>query len=401
MLTKDLLKYTVRAGRVYPKYIKPTDSLALDLAARTEQVFQDSLGMRVCDLHTRLASEGLSDNKTALAMIKLLEERTEKVEVDESVESQRWRTFDLSKKLRLETSFQERFSFQKNLAGQLNKGVEELQDELYADLPDQQRLKSLDLLGSEKLIHRLNCAQIQGLLLRAKYMDLHLEKASLVQRRALIQKLRFFSLWAEPREEYPFCIRVSGPMAIFDSSQAYGLRLANFFPYLLLVKDWKMEASLEISKKKLELQLDSSKMILSHYPDLSSYIPDEFGKFISNFGKEDKAQANWTLEVADTFINLGGGHFCFPDFKLTHRLSNEVVFVELFHRWHKGQLQRRLEACGGSSKLLLGVCSSLKASTLVKQCQARLIENGWNIFSFNGFPTAKKVLQSLDELNSC
>ena len=53
--------------------------------------------------------------------------------------------------------------------------VAQIQEALYADLPAQQRLLQFSPIGAEALLHRYNCAQVQGLLLNSEALELRLE----------------------------------------------------------------------------------------------------------------------------------------------------------------------------------------------------------------------------------
>ena len=286
--------------------------------------------------------------------------------------------------------------FLKYIEEKTEKSHSSLSETLYADLPDFRVLKNYKAYSADGLIDRYNCAQIQGLLIRSKRIKFKIYKSSKVEKRRLIQKLRFLGLMADISVNGDeMVLEVSGPMSIFDGANAYGLKIANFFPYILLFQKWSLEADVEISRKRLSLEVDSKKKISSHYKDFTGHIPEEYEK-ISLMIDKAKANDGWKAQVCEDFLNLGQESYCFPDMEFS-KDSSEKVYMEIFHKWHFAELKRRLSVLEKSSPkpLVLAVQKNLTKKDGLDKRLEKLAENGAQGITIFGFPTAKAVLTQL------
>ena len=240
-------------------------------------------------------------------------------------------------------------------------------------------------------MHRYNVAQIQGLLLRANDLTIKIKDLDLSERRALFLNLRFHRLLADIRNDEKnktIEIILSGPLSLFQSAQTYGIRLANFFPHLLNVSTWKLEANINIKNFDLVLKLDQKCKIKSHYNKKTPYIPEELSLCVDGLKKIDRAIS---AKAAEVILNLGGQNIVIPDIEITK--ASKSIYVELFHKWHVGQLKKRLSEIDSNDKncVILGVCSKLAKSKEMKP----LLEESKYFAEFgliyNDFPTAKKL----------
>ena len=97
---------------------------------------------------------------------------------------------DSSENGRLET-------YRKTLAGFIGSKAENLSQKLYADLPPFQQVLKFRKITGEGLLHRYNCAQVQGLLLRSESITVKLPDSSAASMRQLLKYLRFNKLLAK------------------------------------------------------------------------------------------------------------------------------------------------------------------------------------------------------------
>ena len=74
---------------------------------------------------------------------------------------------------------------------------EELGTQLYGDLPPFQKVLNFRKMTAEELLHRYNCAQVQGLLLRSESLMLTLPESGPAKLRQLLKYLRFNKLLAK------------------------------------------------------------------------------------------------------------------------------------------------------------------------------------------------------------
>ena len=278
--------------------------------------------------------------------------------------------------------------------------IDSIKADLYSDLPPFKRVKEFKDFDAFQLVHRYNCAQIQGLLLRAIEVRITINEVDLSSKRRFLRNLKFCRLLGEVySEDGSLTIKISGPLAIFDGTVTYGMRLAQFFPYLLLEKKWSLEADVKLKDKVLSLKASFKKPIESHYRDRKTYIPDEFQNFVDAFNEaSDKKRYGFRASLGDSFYHIGRQSYCFPDFSLSS--ENSTYHIELFHKWHKGQLSKRLESLAykEGNRLIIGVCKTLQKQRDFNKIIEKHMESGLKIFGFTNFPTPRAVLTQLAEL---
>ena len=100
---------------------------------------------------------------------------------------------------------------------------------------------------------------------------------------------------------------------------------------------------------------------------------------------------------APPFLNLGGQMFLFPD--LTFSDGEKTIHLELFHKWHEGQLKERLEFLNShpETPILIGIDRSLfpkkeGGDSVIKENPLY----GEKIFLFSGYPGVERVLKILN-----
>jgi predicted nuclease of restriction endonuclease-like RecB superfamily len=401
MLTKDLLKFSKRDSRIHPKYLKPQDVALINQASHLIAIFKAFVGQNWRDLQEELKSHFNLKDVIIQGFCKLLEDRCDFADASESIESKRWEWFALSHKLRSDRA-QSRAEFQRyfHKATLLEFGV--IQQQIYSDLPDFKTILKFNEITPDLLVDRYNAAQIQGLLLRAVKVKFIIHEKNLVSRRRLLQRLRFCRLLAELKEQTDdtLTFEISGPLAIFDQVQSYGLRLCQFFPYVLLMSSWELIASIKILEDFYELKVNSSKPIRSHYKGFNGYIPEEFSNLTKNFNAlEEKERKFWLAEEGSELLNLGGQSYCFPDFTFRNK-NGKLCHLELFHRWHGAELKKRLGFMASrlDSDLLVGVsqdlCKEAPTESLVQLAESNCL----GVFRFRNFPTLKAILTHLPEI---
>ena len=407
MLTRDLLRFRSRKGKIYPQFLDPDDASLQRAAEALVEVFRQASAAGSTrqelteETSLQLQSQQL-DNPIGRGLEKLLLDRSE-FDTGDPAEQQRFREsifIQARQALReeakaLNPNLKE---FWKRVEILQSQPVAQIQEALYADLPVQQRLLQFSPIGAEALLHRYNCGQVQGLLLNSEALELRLEHPDPGPLRQLCKYLRFHQLLAQitTDEQGIFQLRIDGPLSLFYKTQKYGLQLANFFPAILQQKNWQLRATVCFRQKPpLQLQLDPSCGIRSHYQQFHDYVPPEFQQ-ISDRLKE--RQPEWQLELAGSFVPLPGDRYCFPDFVLQHQTGASVA-LELFHGWHAGPLRQRLQQLEEVQgvPLLLGVSNSLSKNPelgVALETSSYFQTFG---FSFRELPTVDKftkVLQS-------
>ena len=290
-------------------------------------------------------------------------------------------------------------SYRKYLADSIGITSENLSHQLYSDLPPFQKVMKFRKITGEALLHRYNCAQVQGLLLRSEKIKLKLPESSTANLRQLLKYLRFNKLLAKMNFDYKkrklIEMQIDGPLSMFLQTQKYGLNLANFFPAVLHQPEWELDATVRINKNRTYiLKLDQSCGIRSHLRHFLSYVPEEFQKLSHQLAKKIP---DWTLTSSNDFVPLSGENMCFPDYLLKH-ISGKKVPLELFHYWHSVPLLNRLTQLDSKKEfpLLIGVDRSLlKNKDVTKKLESSTYFSRFG-FLFRNVPTATMLLPRLE-----
>ena len=165
MLTRDLLRFRSRKGRIYPQFLNPDDVSLQRVVKTIVEVFRQAslVGSTRQELteetSLQLQSQQL-DNPIGRGLEKLLLDRSE-FDTGDPAEQQRFREsifIQARQALReeakaLNPSLPE---FWKRVEMLRSQPVAQIQEALYADLPAQQRLLQFSPIGAEALLHRYN-----------------------------------------------------------------------------------------------------------------------------------------------------------------------------------------------------------------------------------------------------
>lgn len=433
MLTKDLLRFSLRDQKIFPRF--------LDTSSRNWQELSEALILtyEAGRDHSRetLAEQVQSIFNTARSPLiakglnKLLLDRAEFQETNAELELFRMKVFSIAAQQFSQGDksgpYQEEEDrsyeqddppsipsssdtnnlevFRQAVAQSLGLEPETLSSRLHADLPHRQVLLSFKPVRPEWLLHRYNVALAQSLLVWAETLLIEIEEPDIGIRRQFFHNLKRFQLLPQITQERPGKLRVQldGPLNLFGSNnRKYGFKLAGFFPYVCALGYWKLQAKLRINTEEPALlELDQDTGLTSHYTRTTTYIPEEFERFAVQFEdmrQEGQKAEGWKIKKIPTLLNLERQEWIVPDFTFRHS-SGQVVHLELFHRWHATPLCRRLEALPKQKKILalaLGVDRFLTKDAQVKKT---LQQSSWyqeHGFPFNGFPPVKRVVACLN-----
>ena len=414
MLTKDLLCFRTKSGKIQPKFVDTTATKFLKIAFELTELFSGSVGEERGTLENR--SKQVLERFTlgitvGRGLEKLLLDRTEfDTESKDELLELREKVFRNSSALMRKHEYSGLYnsdcsekdileSYRKALAGSIGITSENLSDQLYSDLPPFQKVIKFRKITGEALLHRYNCAQVQGLLLRSEKIKLKLPESSTASLRQLLKYVRFNKLLAkisfDHKKSKSIDMQIDGPLSMFLQTQKYGLNLANFFPAVLHQQEWEMDATVRIHKNRTYiLQLDQSCGIRSHLRQFLAYVPEEIEKLGLQLAKK---LPDWTLSSSNDFVPLSGENMCFPDYLLKH-ISGKKVPLELFHNWHSAPLLNRLSQLDAQKEapLLIGINRSL----LKNKDVANKLESS-DYFSRFGFlfrdvPTTAMLLPRLE-----
>ena len=290
----------------------------------------------------------------------------------------------------------------RELLAELPGAVEFMTGDIYGDLPDHERVTGFRELYPAGLLQRYNIALVQGLLVYAESIAATAADSEPAELRRLFKYLKFFRLLAEvkrlPRPrggKSAVSLSISGPYSLFANTRKYALQLAAFFPALVNLEEWSIRVKVKMGTKRGELKLDQSAGLVSHYRNFSSYVPEEIRMFHALFRKE---VTSWKIVGESPFIDGGNQELVFPDLSFRRVADGLELHLELFHRWHRGQLERRLELLDRRPELplLLGIDRALADDDGFAALCGKHPALAGRLYRFRDFPGVDRTVKMLD-----
>ncbi len=402
MLTKDLVRYQIKGDTITPEFINPDDINLLSVAEELLELFSESQGKTRSELLEE--SQIVIQNSPCVPVIvrgiqKLLLDRTEfDADPNDELTQFRQELFTQTSQLLSTEPFSDFADYQQRVEKEFQLSLAEIGDKLYSDLPAYQQITAFKPLSPERLLHRYNCAQVQGLLLHCEQLELKIFNSKAESLRQLFKYLRFRQLLATIRRDKAgdYLITVDGPLNLFYQTRRYGMNLANFFSAVLYQEKWELSAQIHFRNQSYHLYLDESCEIVPDSPHFLSYIPDDIELFQKMFHRKTQ---EWQIAPGSDFVPLEGEFYCFPDYTLVHPSGAEIS-MEFFHPWHASHLILRLQHLGEQNEplLIIGVSKVLLKDPLVAQTIEKSEYFSRFGFVFRTIPTMSKVLPILDKV---
>jgi predicted nuclease of restriction endonuclease-like RecB superfamily len=373
MLTGRLVRVRQRRQSVQPCYIDVADVAYQDLAARLLEVFRRGVGRRRSELleEAQVWCRSAPQPVVAQGLLKLLEDRCTfaagnihppPAELRQAVfqaaarhwqEKRQENTFTLGGNTgeiasspagaRGRPGRWDRAAVLQEVAEALGVTPAVLEEGLFADLRAEQRLQHFRDLTPQRLLQRYNVALVQAVLLRAVCLKVVIRQETPQRYRQLLRQIKFHRLVCDLEAAPPdgYCLHLDGPLSLFVATQKYGLQLALFVPALLLCRDFELEAELRWGRQRRAKRffLSAQDGLVSHYPDTGVYIPADLRDFVTLFRKKI---ADWDIQEMTELLPLGDT-FWAPDYRLVHRASSQVVYLDVLGFWRRASVERHLE----------------------------------------------------------
>jgi predicted nuclease of restriction endonuclease-like RecB superfamily len=374
MLTGKLVRVRYARDRILPCYLDVNAPAWREVAERLLDLFRAHAGRTRGELGQEL-DDAFGDAPTQLVhqgLAKLLEDRCE-FEVVSGHPPERLRelvfgaaaahrladketrrqgdketgSVSLSPCLLVSLSGFNRDAVLRQAAGELGLTPEAVEQGLFADLRSEQRLVMFKDTTAERLLQRYNVALAQAVLLRSTGMKVFLRAESPQRYRQLLRLVKFHRLVCEVEATGPdaYCLRLDGPLSLFRATQKYGLQLALFLPAVLQCRDFDLEAELRWGRaptgegRPRRFTLSSGDGLVSHYRETGLYVPADLKLFVELFRK--KVQ-DWDISEVTDLLPLGGT-FWAPDYRLTHRASGRVVYLDVLGFWRRASIDKHLD----------------------------------------------------------
>ena len=112
--------------------------------------------------------------------------------------------------------------------------------------------------------------------------------------------------------------------------------------------------------------------------------------------------AEWRIVGESPFLPGGpGGELIFPDLSFRRSSDGRLVHLELFHRWHRGPLDRRLELLREHPELplILGIDRALADDDAFQALLDRDPDFERRIYRFRDFPGVDRTFRMLEKFS--
>ena len=349
MLKKEHILCKINSGRVKPQWFSPEEPLLLQIAADIISVYRHGADFQL----TANAVRELSDNIISASDLP---------KVSAGLDKLLWDRCDFQLTEDTDYTALRRELFQRSAAclaaGKLPPPPPET--DIYGDLPGFEKLQKIDLPTPVELLKLYNLAQAQALLIYAESVTIKITDPDTASLRRVLKAVKFFRLLAQFKsvKRDTVEISVSGPYALFGPSVKYAVSLASLLPVIVNLPKWRLEAMLRFRDRELKLKLDEKSNLESAKRAFAAYLPEEIRLYHKLFAEKS---AEWQIVGNTPFLDAGNQEIIIPDLSFQHAVSGEIIHLELFHRWHGAQLERRIQLLKNrpALPLILGIDRSL------------------------------------------
>jgi len=401
LLTSDLLVTRISRGKIKPAYAA-FDPENLELARLLIETFEQHVGKTYGDLLAELEGYEEMNYRFIRGLSQLLGRRAV-IETDAVVDSSAAREAVFEACGGMALSPAEKKEALQKAAKKLSISVQELEKALWADLEENQVLKSFLPLSPAELLKQYNLSLTQTLLFRAVDLDIWIKgdfqkilwkilRSGLMysledaeettgKKGAEVEKEELEELkeLKEPEELKDVHLHLDGPASLFRMSERYGNSFAKLFPTLVRSKGWRLKAGILYKgyqgKRILEFTLDDSEEAFKPTPEAIGYPAPlssgfqleeeqegyETGKEETGAEKEAEAQeidiesadydsmlekvfgslslGSWKIKREPTILRAGKYAFV-PDFALQR--DGMKVYLEIVGFWTPEYLEKKV-----------------------------------------------------------
>ena len=404
MLPRELLRYRIESGQIRPAFLD-TDSprygcVVSDLIA----VFDKQVGNMQVELEEALEkyAAGRTDYRLVRGLAHVIASFAEFDASTADAAKLRSAVFERAAEgwpvVRHDAAPTEtdRHSVLEAVGAELGLPVSQLEEELYADLPERRRLIRVTAPREpEALISRYNMELARGLLYWAERLTVEIEDSP----QDVFRYIKLCRLMHTiTRLESGYRIELDGPLSLLRGTRRYGLKMAVFLPALALCRKWRMEAAIVKAGEHLTFSIDDQSGLVSHFrrfPLFDSRLESDFaGDFQKAFERHPHGVGGvgaWSLARADAVIPVDRNHVMIPDFTLRDGSGREI-YLEIVGFWTPEYLSRKIAQVRAArlNNLILAVSKRLSLS----EATAKELDVLW----FAGKLSVSAVIERADRL---
>ncbi|APJ03753.1 DUF790 family protein [Silvanigrella aquatica] len=402
-MKKELLNYKITKGKIIPNFINANDPNLLEFANSLIKIGSNSIGLTKAEIDIELNSAANLfhiDDIIKKGLISIIFDRFYfESSFEGDISELRNKVFILSSQKISEIEENSYEIYKDKICKILDINKDNLENILYSDLPELNKASKFKIVEATELLNRYNIYLIKGFLFFCESIQIKIPNQNVLKSdlRYLLKQIKFYQLSSQITMNNNFIeISLDGPMSMFLNTHKYGMNLASFFPALILLSKWELTAQIELgksSRKKGILNLNQDAALISYYKTYSSYIPEDFLLFENNFIEKSN---DWKISSEFDDILFDGVNYFFPDYKFLLE-NKKIVYLELFHSWHKHNLKIRLVNMNKNNSILLiiGVAKNLLKDPEIKNLLDANLNIDSKVFIFRELPTVTQVLQKL------
>lgn len=373
-----------------------------------------------------------NERRLVMAFLKLLEDHSIFEASDATISSDKLREeLFLTAALRRKSSsgFQfDRNAILKEIGEKLKLTQEQIEQHLYSDLREAQRLKAVPNFSPEELLSLYEQSQAQAVLLRAIKVNIDIKCHSPREYRILFQKIKFLRLLFSVQPNHSshssvsgtYHLEITGPFGLFTSTTKYGLKLALLLPLLQQYSQFRMVAQVQWGKTKVPLSFsleggqhsnrpkgllvnssigsDESRLASTEQSLFTAEASEGGNPEMTDFLKKFVSlSSSWKAFESSDILHLPGIGLCIPDIQFVHQTTGETIYFELLGYWSREAVWKRVELMqkGFPYKILFAVSKRLRVSE-----QALDDQTPGMLYVFSETLQAKSVLSHLDKLQN-
>ena len=223
------------------------------------------------------------------------------------------------------------------IASSLDMSPDVLIDSLYADLKENQVIRSVDgSVTAERLIQRYNTALAQAMLYRATRLIVDVYDSY----RTVIKYIKLSRLMHNiRRHEDGYRIDIDGPMSLFAGVERYGVAMAKLLPGVLKCERWRLAARVNVAEGEKLFRLSPRSGLVSHYRDEPVFDSAPEEAFYNKFERNRKSTLR--IEREGAVLDLGET-VLIPDLRFIHE-DGRVAHLEIVGFWTPEYLSKKLD----------------------------------------------------------
>ena len=370
MLPSELLRVTIRKGKIHPKFARITQE-NIEIANELIEIFKSSIGKKKEELSFKIdeIENSYRDVKFIRGLETLLLRKCEfAIKSRISPAHARELVFKEAGN-KIPTTKEERRKILKKVADELGITIAELDNSLFADLEDEQILMKFSEITPEFLLKLYNLSLAQTLLFKAADLEIYTEGNF----KQLLRSIKFLGLmyFCEKRDGKTI-INVEGPLSLLKLTEKYGTSLAKLLPTIIKAEKWRIRANIVKRydiPRLFNFELDSrNKNLFPEYSLGEDYDSSIEEKFALEF---NALKTGWKLKREPKALVVNN-QILIPDFSFEK--ENMKVYLEIVGFWTQDYLQRKLQKLSQvkDENLIMAVDKKLACSKF-KEIKGKII----------------------------